>query len=323
MPPLVGRLRALVTTAVLLAGCRNLRPSAPRPAEGLPESIAARFLPPAPPLRVEVETLERYPTYDVRGGALVLADGVRARFEYYRPVGALRRPLILVLPILGGESSVTRLLARAFAERGIAALHAERPCEVLTPDQDGRAIEELFRRTVATTKLLLDWTVASGDADPERIGLVGISLGGILGTAVLAADTRVRRGVIALAGADLPDLLPRSAEEQVRRYLASRKEIGFDEAAVAADFAREFVSDPVHLARYVDPRGLLFIRAAFDRVVPRTNAERLWELLGRPERLDVPTGHYSAALLLPYLRGRILGHFGAWEERRSSARRPR
>jgi dipeptidyl aminopeptidase/acylaminoacyl peptidase len=313
----------MVTTVVLLAGCRHLRPTVARAAESLPDAVAARFLPPAPALRVELTTLERTPTYDVQSGALVLADGGRARFEYYGPIDGPPRPLVLVLPILGGDGTITRLVARACAERGMAALHAERPCEILTADQDGRMIEELFRRSVAHARLLLDWAIASGGADPDRIGLVGISLGGILGTAVLAAEPRVRRAVIALAGADVSDLVRRSAEEQVRRYLAGRREAGFDEEAVAADLAREFVSDPVHLARYVDPRGVLFIRAAFDRVVPRTNAERLWQLLGRPERIDVPTGHYSAALLLPYLRGRILDHFARWEERPTAlARRP-
>jgi hypothetical protein len=40
------------------------------------------------------------------------------------------------------------------------------------------------------------------------------------------------------------------------------------------------------------------VHATLDEVVPAANQDALWESLGRPRRLLLPLGHYSAALAL-------------------------
>jgi hypothetical protein len=48
------------------------------------------------------------------------------------------------------------------------------------------------------------------------------------------------------------------------------------------------------------------VRAAFDRTMPSRNSSFLWECLGRPKRITLPTEHYTSALFLPWITGRIV-----------------
>jgi hypothetical protein len=67
--------------------------------------------------------------------------------------------------------------------------------------------------------------------------------------------------------------------------------------------------DPLVYASRTDPMRILMINAYFDQVIPYACSERLWEAMGRPLCITLPTGHYTAALYLWYIRYRIFIHF--------------
>ena len=46
---------------------------------------------------------------------------------------------------------------------------------------------------------------------------------------------------------------------------------------------------------------MLQVLARRDRSVPYANQRALWEALGRPERIELPTGHLSSGLYGPWL----------------------
>ena len=55
--------------------------------------------------------------------------------------------------------------------------------------------------------------------------------------------------------------------------------------------------DPLTFAANVDPERALIVSARFDRVVPRQRTEALWEAMGHPRWIEVPSGHYA---MLPF-----------------------
>ena len=74
-------------------------------------------------------------------------------------------------------------------------------------------------------------------------------------------------------------------------------------------------SDPLRLAPYIDRGRVLMVIARFDRSVGTRNSVRLWNALGRPAVINLPLGHYSSILALPYLHGRALLFFrGQWDD---------
>jgi len=67
--------------------------------------------------------------------------------------------------------------------------------------------------------------------------------------------------------------------------------------------------DPATVAPSVDPRKVFLVLAACDTSVPVTKGWELRRLMGKPETLIVPAGHYSALLFIPCIRAQTLRFF--------------
>jgi hypothetical protein len=65
----------------------------------------------------------------------------------------------------------------------------------------------------------------------------------------------------------------------------------------------------LRLAPYVATERVLLVAATFDDVVRPRYQDLLWEALGRPGRMSVPLGHYSAALALDAVLDAIVAFF--------------
>lgn len=225
------------------------------------------------------------------------------KIEYYAPTEATASPVILVLPMAGGVSSVERHFARAFVSRGWAAVILHRPKQDWN-DGGLEALNEFLRQRVLQARLALDWVETRAELDARRVGVFGVSLGGIQGVLLSAADTRVTASVLGLVGGDLPYILAYSAEPGVKRlratwlkrHHATRKEL-------QQQLQDALTLDPNAFAPHVDPASVLLVLALCDRVVPFQKGWELRERMGKPETLLLPTGHYSAALYTPCIRG--------------------
>lgn len=242
-------------------------------------------------------------------------DGtVPVKFEYWRSKRARGpAPLVVVTPILGGGKRLARTNCRDFARAGFHVVLAWRGTRVLRRTWPLANVERHLRRGVASRRALVDWAAARPEVDANRIGAFGISMGGILSSVFLAVEPRLRCGVIALAGGDIPQIICRSTEGRLVRFREQKmKTLKIDLPTLEKRLRRVFLSEPLALAKAVDPRGVLMITTRYDWVVDPTNQERLWKALGRPLRFDIPTGHYSGILYLPYITQQIV----RWLERR-------
>ena len=56
----------------------------------------------------------------------------------------------------------------------------------------GDPFETKVRRSIVNIRRTLDWVVARPDVAPDRVGLVGISLGAIAGTIIMAVEPRIQ-----------------------------------------------------------------------------------------------------------------------------------
>ena len=222
--------------------------------------------------------------------------------EYFRPHEAGRRPAVVVLHILGGDFPLARLFCRSLAARGTAALFVKMP--YYGPRRPvgvrKRMISEDPRETVAgMTQAVLDvrrataWLAARDEIDPQRLGIFGISLGGI--TAALAASQEPRLTNVCLmpAGGELSRALSQTGEGSAAR----RKWIAAGRTGEQFDDLLRSV-DPAAYAAPVAGRRVLLINAAHDEVIPPACTESLREKLGRPPIVWYDAGHYSAVRFL-------------------------
>ncbi len=223
--------------------------------------------------------------------------------EYFAPVGEGRRPGVVVLHILGGDFELSRLCCRTLAFQGIGALFLKMPYYgPRRPEgQRVRMISEDPEQTVAgMTQAVLDirraaaWLAEREEIDPDRIGITGISLGGMVSALAASAEPRFKNVCLVLAGGDFYRIIVESKEtEDLRKHWAQRT---FDEAYVRDQLAQ---IDPLTHAHRLRGRRVIMFNARQDEVVPPECTELLWKAAGEPEIHWWQAGHYTAIWHLP------------------------
>jgi dipeptidyl aminopeptidase/acylaminoacyl peptidase len=109
---------------------------------------------------------------------------------------------------------------------------------------------------VTDTKAALDYLASRPDVDPSRIGMYGVSLGGVIGLAAAADDPRARAVVSISAFSTWQGVVADHAGGLVSRLIS-----GGSEATAA-------------IARLA-PRPLLIVHGQNDRIVPVDHAHKL------------------------------------------------
>jgi dienelactone hydrolase len=288
----------------LLAGCAFAPPPThPRPrlpATGLPSTT------PDLPLA----TLAEWHDLGAGNGRGVLTAGDETvRFELRAAAGAGPHPFVLLVPILAGGKELMEAVANGLAARGFDVAFCERAGGALTAGQRGPELDELFRRTVLHQRLVLQWQGAH-ERQPVPRFVLGLSLGGMVTTVVGALEPDLDGLAICLSGADLPDLVATSAEARVERWREWRRTTdGVGDDHLRWELATSLQHEPLRFAGAIATERVLMVSAAFDTVVPRHNQDALWEALGRPARLVLPLGHYSAGLWFQGILDAVADHF--------------
>lgn len=218
--------------------------------------------------------------------------------EYFRPLVEGKCPGVVVLHILGGDFDLARLFCRSLAHHGVAALFIKMPYygPRRQPNSPARMVAVDPHQTVAGMRqAILDirrgaaWLAAQDEVDPRRLGIFGISLGGITGALAATAEPRFHNVCLMLAGGDIAQVAWESPElERVRAYWQAQ---GEDKQSLF-ELLRQV--DPVTYADNVRGRRILMLNATHDEVIPRSCTESLWNAFGQPEIVWLKAGHYSA-----------------------------
>ncbi|MBL8750018.1 MAG: hypothetical protein JNK78_12715 [Planctomycetes bacterium] len=259
-------------------------------------------------------TPELLELHDLGGGrstGVLVAAGEQVRFHIRRADGGGKKPLVLCVPILAGGDELMENVASRMRSHGFDVAFCARAGSALKPPQRGRDLDLLFRRTVLHQRILLAW-LASGPDAPTATFVLGMSMGGMVATVVAAEEPDVAGLAVCLSGGDLGSLVLSSSERRVRSWSEWRHTtdgVGDDHLRWEL---REFLDyEPLGFAAAIPTWKVLFVGADLDSVVPRRNQDLLWEALGRPARLQVPLGHYSAALAIDTILGAAASHFAA------------
>lgn len=294
------------TLLALLPACAFTEaPSYPRPPMPLAQEDLDRFRVPGP-----VELLRLEPTADATVFVGDLASGPETvHFHLYRARRA-DAPLVLLVPILGGGEELLRTMSRRFVERGYHAIYCDRAGSALRPPQRGAELETLLVRTVLHQRIALAWAARCDTIRPVQKFACGVSMGGIVTTLLTAVEPELSGSAMCLAGADLPTILGDSTESRIEKWRQWRlAEDGIGAAPLDEELRRTLRSDPLRLAPCVPTDRVFLVAADFDEVVRPEHQDLLWEALGRPQRLSVPLGHYTAALCLDPLISSIADFF--------------
>jgi dienelactone hydrolase len=235
--------------------------------------------------------------------------------EYYRPKGKGPFPGVVVLDITAGDQRLSRMIANVLAQNRIAGLFVQmayygprRP-----PGSKRRLMSpniaqtlEAVRQTVLDVRRASAWLESRPEIDPRRLGILGTSLGSMVGAVSAEMEPRLGRVVVLLGGGGLVDAYwddPRAAP-----YRKLFEAVGGRKEQVVKMIAPV---DPITCAANLKGRKVLMIAGKRDDIVPPRATEALWEAAGRPKLVWYDCTHYGAALYFMPAMKHVLEHLRA------------
>jgi dienelactone hydrolase len=233
--------------------------------------------------------------------------------EYFRPTRPGQHPAVIVLHILGGDFDLARLFARQMAQGGVAALFIKLPyygprrpegVRVRMVSENPRETVAGMRQAILDVRRGVSWLAAQEEVDKQRLGVFGISLGGITGALALAAEPRLSTGCLMLAGGDLAKVAQDNPEltKLIDRWIA--------QGGSKQEFFDLWKSiDPVTYAELARHKKILMLNARNDEIIPPTCTEALWRALGEPDIVWYDAGHISSVRFLFDGLGRVTRFF--------------
>jgi len=194
-------------------------------------------------------------------------------------------PCVLFLHGYGGSKEDLKSLIPALVLNGCAgfALDAEYHGE---RKREGRDIfspypytsRDAMMQTVLDYRRGIDYLETVAEIDKNRVGLVGASMGGVIGGVLLGVEQRIKAGVLAVAGGDFPYIL-RNSQLGVFKNLRT-SELDLDSLAVALASV-----DPINFIDLASPRPVLMLCGKKDDIVPPQAGQFLYDVAKEPKKL--------------------------------------
>lgn len=144
---------------------------------------------------------------------------------------------------------------------------------------------EIITQTVFDLRRAIDFIESRDELDRDKIGFLGISLGGITGTIFCGVEERIKVPVIVLAGGQL--------------------NLMFGKKALSAE-TNDFLSiiEPKNYVEQIAPRPLLMLNAENDEIVPPMMSKLLFKKAKKPKEIIwYPAKHHTIPIHEVYQEG--------------------
>lgn len=232
-------------------------------------------------------------------------DGKRVSAIFVLPADAgagHRAPCLLLLNGLGGTKEMMLPLAGMAAQAGYASCIIDIAGQGAqqgdsNPDPVAQMIGNTTQ-TVVNLRRAIDYLQTRPDINSSRIGLVGISLGAMMGTVLAGVDNRVAALALISGGGDMGGILESEA--------AAGVSIGGQYAPLIQAAGKQMVEqqlaciDPLNFVGDIAPRPLLMEEGRTDTIIAPQFAKELFAAAGDPKQIDWYDAGHVPSLLLTY-----------------------
>ena len=248
-------------------------------------------------------------------------EGNLVTARYYQSKSEGAKPLVIVLPIWGIDTYPSNTISAGLRQHdgniNVLQIDGDRPLldwgivgDTRTEAEFLSLLDQLIGRFVSTVidiRRVVDWAETQSDVDPQRVALIGFSMGALVASVAMANEPRLAAGILVMGGADPQDILAACDHEigRGREHVLQQLDWSLDKYRneLAKALARV---NPARFAGMVDARRVLIIEAAADTCMPPSSRERLWRAMGRPERIAYLYDHRMAFLAMTFLGGNNL-----------------
>jgi dienelactone hydrolase len=147
--------------------------------------------------------------------AIGFGGGQNAHAVMHRAPGSGRKPTIVMLPGMDAiKEDVVNPFANPYAERGMNA------CAIDGPGQgecNFNAVWQTERNYEEAVSAVIDWLITRDDVDPDKIGIMGMSMGSRWGVLAAAHDGRIKAVCGQMANVGSFDMIFEQAQPNFKR----------------------------------------------------------------------------------------------------------
>ena len=267
------------------------------------------------------EKTREYEHYSFNYPSVVQTDypDNRVFVDFYEPKGYDKYPVVIFIShTTGSIPQIEGEFCRDLAANGIAALLIQTAYQKnfsfsskwfieKLKERGADELLELLRQLVIETRRSIDWLETQPKVMKDRIGVMGISLGGILVPVVAGVDDRVNCMAIILGGGDMGEILWNSAMTGFfKKRLISE---GINSAQELEE--KMWIVDPLTFSFKAKKKPVIMINAHFDINVPGSSTLKLWRALGKPQLTWLPSVHATSLFEIGYAKIKTFQYFYA------------
>jgi dienelactone hydrolase len=215
-------------------------------------------------------------------------------------------PCVILLHGLGGSKEQMAPVARALAPLGYASLAIDEASQGERATQgvggaDPAHLMSLIQKGVPQTAVDvrrgIDLLSTRKTIDSSRIGLIGVSLGAIIGTVAAGVEPRIKATVLISGGGNWGVILNAiSSIGMLTGGQAARPLSQNDEMMATIGLAAE---DPLTFAPHIAPRALLMEAGRLDNIIPPDSTQQLYDAASTPKNSNVHIDWYAQAGHVP------------------------
>lgn len=232
------------------------------------------------------QDLEYTTTYPQRDSVLNI------KAKTFIPAGS-NWPVVFMFPPLGGMNKLDQAMGETFCKQNIAAILITTSLtgldsDTLVPVSDH---DHTHRRVASAIKGGMIIAHSFLQINTEKVGLFGVSLGGILGSVAYGVIPQISAATFLVNGGDVPFILAYSDVGSIVKVRNARMaEQNLKTVEEYEEYLRKNLNlDPMHFAKLIDPDSTKLFLSKTDTSVPTVKQMEYYTAIGSPHE----TSFYS------------------------------
>lgn len=213
-------------------------------------------------------------------------------------------PVVIILPGIAEPNKwIEHKFCRKLAGKGIASILIELPYQFHRRPYPGAYSKELFlsdepeilvknfEQAIEDARSAVEWARSRAEFDGSAVGVLGVSLGSLIGLVVMGSDPEITGGVFILGGIDLTEIFCKGA--YTRKLSRAYAQQGYSREALQKLFTR---IEPGNNIKNLKSRPVKLYNARWDRIIPKNSVLKLRNALPSAEKHWLFGGHYSVMM---------------------------
>ncbi len=219
--------------------------------------------------------------------------------EYFKSKKKGPKPAVIVLHILQGDFTISRIICHSLAVRGIDAILVKmayygprRPKEKSRQKTLSSNVKYLLngvRQSVMDIRRAAAFLAYQKDVDKNKIDICGVSLGALVGALTIGVDGNFPKAALVIGGGDLAGIISAHSKE-VKGLTQYMKEHNMS----FPDLTKTLVPiEPLTYITRASNTKVLMMNAKDDKIIPSKCTKELAEKLPHAKLIWYDAGHYS------------------------------